>query len=148
MIEGRSRETIHASAQECYEFVLDLDRYRQADHKIGRVRSLAFDGHAGEVHYTGRLRGFPSPVMTHLIEADPYRSITVTSKPGTWQDRLSPFRGTFVFDAVDEDTTEVEHVEQLSFRGPARPLFERLLGDWLAQDTRAEVARMKALLEP
>lgn len=147
MIEGRARATIHAPAQACYDFVLDLDRYRQADHKIGRVRSLAFDGHVGEVHYTGRLRGLPSPVVTHVIEADPCRSITVTSKPGTWQDRLAPFRGTFAFVPVDEGTTDVEHVEQFSFRGPARPLFERALGPWLAEDTPAEVARMKALLE-
>lgn len=147
MIEGRARAVIHASAQECYEFVLDLDRYRQADHKIGRVRSLEFDGHAGEVHYTGRLRGLPSPVMTHLIEAAPHRSIAVRSKPGTWQDRLGPFHGTFAFVAVDADTTDVEHVEQMSFRGPARPVLERMLGAWLAADTPAELGRMKSLLE-
>lgn len=147
MIEGRAQATIRASAQACYEFVLDLDRYRQADHKIGRIRSLAFDGRVGEVRYTGRLRGLPSPPMTHVIEADPHRSIIVRSKPGSWQDRLGPFLGTFSFVPVDATTTQVEHVEQLSFRGPARPLFERMLGDWLAGDTPAELDRMKALLE-
>ncbi len=147
MIEGRAQATIHASAQECYEFVLDLDRYREADHKIGSVRALEFDGRVGEVRYTGRLRGVPSPPMTHLIEAEPYRSIVVRSKPGTWQDRLGPFHGVFTFTPVDAETTHVEHVEQLSFRGPARPLMERMLGTWLAADTPDEVARMKALLE-
>lgn len=147
MIEGRARTTIHAPAKACYEFVLDLDRYRQADHKIGRVRSLEFDGRQGEVHYTGRLRGLPTPPMTHLIEAEPYRSIEVTSKPGTWQDRLGPFRGTFAFLAIDDHTTDVEHVEQMSFRGPAKPVLERMLRGWLAADTPAELDRMKALLE-
>lgn len=147
MIEGRAQATIHASAQACYEFVLDLDRYREADHKIGTVRAMDFDGHAGEVRYTGRLRGMPSPPMTHLIEAEPYRSIVVRSKPGTWQDRLGPFDGVFTFTPMDVGTTDVEHVEQLSFRGPARPLLERMLGDWLAADTPAEIARMKVLLE-
>lgn len=147
MIEGRGRTTIRASARACYEFVLDMDRYARADHKIGRVRSLQFDGRRGEVRYTGRLRGMPSPTMTHLIEAEPHTSIVVRSKPGSWQDRMGPFLGTFTFTEGDDGTTEVEHVEQLSFRGPARPVMERLLGPWLAADTPAELERMRSLLE-
>jgi len=39
-------------------FVLDPDRYQQADLKMGTVHSVRWEGDRGEIHYSGRFRGF------------------------------------------------------------------------------------------
>jgi hypothetical protein len=61
VIEGRATRLVAATPTEVAAFVLDLERYRRADHKIARVRSLVGDDTAGEVVFTGRLRGLPTP---------------------------------------------------------------------------------------
>lgn len=147
MIEGRGEATINRPAKDCYDFVLDLDRYRTADEKVGKVFRIDFDGRNGEVFYSGKINGLPGPPMTHLIEADPYRRIVIRTKPRTWQAAVSPFYGEFTFEEVDDSTTRVVHVERLAFKGPWRTVMERALANWLEADTPAEVARMKAALE-
>ena len=45
------------------DFVLDLERYRQADHKIGRVGAIERHGTTGTARFAGRLRGLPGPSL-------------------------------------------------------------------------------------
>lgn len=146
MIAGEGTEVIRATPEECRAFVLDLDRYKQADRKLGTIKRVEFEGNRGEVTYTTRFRGLPGPPVTHTIELDGEHDIDVRSKPDTFDGRLSAFHGWFTFEDLGDGTTRVTHREELHLEGPAR-LLEGWLGSWLEQDTPDEVVRMKALLE-
>lgn len=51
VIVGEATETVKASPTDVFEFVLDLDRYRQADDKIGPVKSVERNGDRGTVTF-------------------------------------------------------------------------------------------------
>jgi Flp pilus assembly CpaF family ATPase len=40
VIVGEASTTVRASPREVFDFVIDLERYRQADRKIGRVGEI------------------------------------------------------------------------------------------------------------
>jgi len=147
MIAGEGTALIRRPAKAIYEFVLDLERYKQADTKIGTVHCVTWDGDRGEILYSGRFRGLPTPAVRQTITAAPYRRIDVRSIPGTLAHAMSGFHGLFTFDELADHTTRVFHREELVFRGPLRWVVEPLLRDWLAADTAEEVGRMKTLLE-
>ena len=147
VIAGEGSAVVRCSPRAAYEFVLDLERYRQADHKIGAVHSVAWHGDEGEVHYSGRFRGWPTPAVRQTITVEPYRRIDVRSKPGTAADALSRFHGVFTFEELGDGTTRVFHREELGLHPAVAWLLAPLLRDWLAADTPLEIARMKALLE-
>ena len=69
MIVGEATATVSASANDVFDFVLDLERYRQADRKIGRVGAIDDRGDRGSVSSSGSPpafatsdRAFGSPV--------------------------------------------------------------------------------------
>jgi hypothetical protein len=147
MIAGEATQWIRCSARDAYEFVLDLERYKRADLKIGTVYSVRWHGDEGEVHYSGRLRGLPTPAVRQLIYVEPCRRITVQSKPGTLAHRVSRFCGLFTFEELGDGITRVFHREEFTFLPPCKWLLEPLLRSWLETDTPQEVLRMKTLLE-
>ena len=65
MILGEAATTIAATPNDVFDFVLDLNRYRQADHKIGRVGTVQDNGADGLVQFSGRIRGLPGPSGTY-----------------------------------------------------------------------------------
>ena len=65
MIVGEASTTVSATPNEVFDFVLDLNRYRQADHKIGRVGTIDNEGDRGTVRFSGRIRGLPGPSGTY-----------------------------------------------------------------------------------
>ena len=147
MIAGEGTEVIHRPAKAIYEFVLDFDKYRKADHKIRAVHSVSWHGHRAEVHYSGRFRGLPTPSVRQIITVEPYRRIDVRSKPGTIAHFMSRFHGIFTFEELGEGMTRVFHREELVFRRPLGWFLEPPLRAWLENDTPQEVLRLKALLE-
>ena len=147
MIAGEGTQIICRPAKDIYEFILDLQRYRKADTKIGRVHSVQWHGQTAEIRYAGRFRGWPTPVVRQVITAEAYRRIDIRSKPGTLAHRIAPFHGLFILEPLDDATTRVFHREALDPPAPFKWLLEPLLGRWLADDTPAEVLRMKQLLE-
>ena len=46
MIAGAGTQLIRQPAKDIYEFVLDLERYKLADLKIGSIHSVAWNGTA------------------------------------------------------------------------------------------------------
>ena len=147
MIAGEGTQLIHRPARDIYEFVLDPQRYKQADLKIGTVHSVTWHGDRADIHYSGRFRGISTPSVWQSITVQPYRRIDVRSKPGTLAHFLSRFHGLFVFEELGEGTTRVFHREELVFRPPLNWLVEPLLRAWLEEDTPQEVLRLKTLLE-
>jgi hypothetical protein len=54
MIVGEATTTVSATPDEVFDFVLDQHRYRQADHKIGRVGTTRSPAHSPSAASSGR----------------------------------------------------------------------------------------------
>jgi hypothetical protein len=147
VIAGEGTEIIERPVEDCWGFVLDFERYMRADTKIARVDWIRWDGDRAEIRYAGKLRGLPASTTVQVIDVQPHRRIDVRSKPGTPQHAACRFHGWFTFDDLGDGRTRVTHREEFDFRPPLRWLVEPRLRDWLAEDTRHEVTRMKEMLE-
>ena len=64
IVAGEGRAIVQASAQDVLEFALDIDRYRWVDPRFRKVYRHRSDGDAGEICYSGTLRGIPAPPDT------------------------------------------------------------------------------------
>jgi hypothetical protein len=152
MIEGSAEVGIDRSGEEVLAFVLDLERYRTVDFKIGKVREVTGDeGPAsltGTAVFTGRFRIFPSPPMTVRYTLDPGRSLVFEMVPVGVIRYLVDFHGEFRCEPVaGAGGVRVAHIERFSFKAPGRWLIEPLFRSWLRQDTMEEMARLKEMLE-
>ncbi len=144
MITGEASTTVAASPRDVIEFVLDLQRYRQADHKIGRVGALERNGDHGTVQFSGRIRGLPGPSGTYpfTVTESSLRFGSPVAGPARW---FLDFEGTF--DCTHgADGTLVTHREVFTFKSPWKWLAEPLLRGWLQRDITEEMARLKTLV--
>ena len=144
MIAGEASATVTATSSEVFEFVLDLNRYRQADRKIGRIGPVTRDGDSGTARFSGRIRGLPAPPGTYPFTLSGSRlRFGSPSGPAGW---FLDFEGTFDCEETN-DGTIVTHREVFMFKRPWRWLAEPLLRRWLESDTAAEMVRFKQLIE-
>jgi hypothetical protein len=146
MIEGTGEIVIDGKPEEILDFILDLERYRLADTKIGKIKSFDRQGNTGTVRYRGKMRGLPTPTDTQTFVLDPGRSLQFRSVDSIWPGMLARFEGSFECEPA-EGGTRLVHREQFTFRGPGRFLAEPFLRKWLAEDTRQEMFRLKEHLE-
>jgi hypothetical protein len=146
VICGESTATIRRSPQEVLAFVLDFERYRQVDHKIGRIRAVERRGDDGLVTIRGRIRGIPLAVDRLAYHVVPNSRLELRSVPSVWPGAVVWFEGHFICEPA-EHGTRVSHRECLAFRRPFSWLFEPLLRAWLARDTAEEMVRLKRALE-
>ena len=146
MIVGEGTATVGVSPREVFEFVLDLNRYRQADHKIGRVGAIKRDGGQRHRAVLGTHHGHPEPVGHLPVHASPPRACSSGRRsPGSTSGSLE-FDGTFDCETTDAGTVVV-HREAFTFKGPLRWILEPLLRRWLAADTKQEMVRFKEIIE-
>ena len=145
MIVGEATATVNATTDEVVEFVLDLERYRLADHKIGRVGAMERHGDRGTVRFAGRIIGLPGPSGVYPFEVTPtgLRFGSPTAGAARW---FLDFEGTFEC-KESSDGTVVRHREAFAFKRPWRWLAEPLLRRWLESDTSEEMVRFKQLIE-
>lgn len=141
---GVGRATIACDPAAVLEFVLDVDRYRRADHKIGRVHFTRRDGNCGEVRHSGRILGLPAPAATLAFELTSPSRLDFRGVAMPWP--LRGFHGSFTCVATPGGT-QVVHRECFAFGPVAGRLAQFVFGGLLARDTQAEVLRMKRLLE-
>ena len=129
------------------EFVLDLDRYRLADNKIGRVtQPVELDGDGvGRVRYWGRMRGTPPAPDTNIVRLTRWSELTFESAPRQPARLLLDFTGRFVCTEVDGGC-EVTHSYDVRFRRPLRWIYDPLLRSWLQDELDAELDRVQAIL--
>lgn len=144
-IVGEATQVVRATPEEVMSFVLDLERYRQADHKIGRVGKVERTGNSGFVQFSGRVRGLPGPSGTYPFTIADTRLVFGSPVAGLARWMLE-FEGSFECQRVDGGT-KVTHREEFRFKHPWRLLARLLLGRWLATDTAREMVRLKGLLE-
>ena len=143
MIEGVGEAVIAVPPQEALGFVLDLDRYRQADYKIGKVKWVRPDATGATICFKSKMAGLPGPYVTQRVDRTGDRLEVHTVAP-KWMNRVVSFEGLIDCTPVDGGT-RFYHREALIFHGPFR-LLEPLLRGWLARDTPAEVRRVAAML--
>ncbi|MHB8449964.1 MAG: hypothetical protein ACYDAQ_05890, partial [Mycobacteriales bacterium] len=74
--------------EQVLEFVMDLSRYRLADHKIGRVYAVERDGDDALVRFRPRFRGLPAPVVRQRMRLTRWSQVEITGAGG-WVDRLT-----------------------------------------------------------
>lgn len=141
---GRGEATIKRDPGDVLEFVLDVQQYRKADHKIGRVHFARRDGNSGEVRHSGRILGLPAPAATLAFELTPSSRLDFRGVSMPWP--LRDFRGSFTCEATPRGT-QVVHRECFTFGPVTGPMIRLGFGRLLAVDTQAEVIRMKRLLE-
>ena len=144
VICGEGRTVIRRSPKDILEFVLDVEQYRRADLKIGRVHYVHRDGNEGEVRHGGRLLGLPAPPAVLAFTLTPYSRLDFRGVTMPWP--LRGFTGFFTCEESPQGTIMV-HRECFIFGRVSGTLFRLLLGWWLKRDTPAEVLRMKRLLE-
>jgi ligand-binding SRPBCC domain-containing protein len=135
---------IRCDPSEVVEFVLDVNRYRKADHKIGGVRYVRREGNRGQVRHGGRFLGVPAPAATLSFELTPFSHLDFRGVSMPWP--LRGFHGSFTCRRTP-DGTQVVHEECFIFGPVSGRMFQALFGRWIANDTQAEVMRMKVLLE-
>ena len=146
MICGEGTAVIRRAPRDVLEYVLDLPRYAEADHKIRWIREVVRDGNQGHVRHGGMVRGLPGPPVTLTFELEPYSRLVFRNAPtglGRW---VFGFEGSFTCDETSEGT-RVVHRECFEFPAPLRWVAEPYLRDWLPRDTSEEMLRMKAILE-
>jgi Polyketide cyclase / dehydrase and lipid transport len=145
MIVGEATATVTASTNDVIEFVLDLNRYRQADRKIGHVGPMHRSGDHGTVRFAGRIRGLPGPAGTYpfTVTRSGLQFGSPIAGPARW---FLEFEGTFRCEQT-ADGTVVTHREAFMFKRPWRWLAEPLLRRWLETDTTQEMVRFKELVE-
>ena len=145
-IVGEASTTVRATPTEVIAFVLDLRRYKEADHKIGRIGAIHRSGDRGTVRFTGRLRGLPGPGGTYPFRITGDRLVVGTPTSGPARLFLAEFEGSFTC-APAAGGTRVTHREVFTFRRPWRWLANPLLRHWLPADTAREMQRFQALID-
>lgn len=146
MIEGIGEAVIRRPPDAILDFVTDLERYKQADWKIGRVLEVRRDGDRIFMRHDGTLRGIPGPPVALEMTIDGRRSACYRSVP-TFPSRVFlTFEGGF---ELTETTggTHVVHTERFRFFFPWRVIAEPFLRTWLVNDVREEMKRLKEILE-
>jgi len=145
VIVGEAQATVRVPPREVFEFVLDLERYRRADHKIGKVGRIERHGDTGTAEFAGRIRGLPGPSGVYPYTLGPthleFRS--PISGAARW---FLDFEGTFDCEETPEGTI-VAHREVFMFKNPWKWLAEPLLRRWLEADTAQEMVRFKQEIE-
>ena len=157
MIEGRGTVVIRRPAADIIAFVTDLNTYKRADWKIGRVYEQRREVEAGGddvfvMRHGGTLRGLPGPPVRLRMRVAADGSGAHYRSDGGVARWFLTFDGGFDFEPVIDDVdgaaaTRVTHVERFRFHWPCRVVAEPFLRAWIQRDVEAEVVRMKALLE-
>jgi ligand-binding SRPBCC domain-containing protein len=143
-VTGTGTATIRCDPSVIMAFVLDVEQYRAADRKIGRLHYALRDGNRGRVRHGGRFLGLPAPAATLDYELTSTSRLDFRGVRMPWP--LRGFHGSFTC-ALTDDGTQVTHSECFIFGPVSGRVFRLLFGKWLSGDTRAEVVRMKRLLE-
>jgi len=144
VIVGEATTIVSLPPGEVFEFVLDLERYRQADRKIGRVGRVTRTGDSGTVQFSARIRGIPGPSGTYpfTVTASSLHFGSPVAGPAHW---FLDFDGRFDCEVTPAGTV-VTHREEFRFKRPCRWL-ERFLRSWLRADIVTEMVRFRALIE-
>lgn len=139
---------VHATPEAVLGFVLDLDAYRQVDHKITRVSSVVGPDASGRgsVQVWGKLPGLPPAPDRQNFTLERWSHLTLVGAPRQPGRLIFDFVGSFHCTPVDDDLTTVTHAYEFTFRRPFRFL-ERRIERTLSSEIDQEVRRLADILD-
>lgn len=146
MIEGIGAAVVNRSPEAIIAFVTDLETYKLADLKIGRILEQRRDGTRIFMRHDGTLRGIPGPAVSLEMVIEGRTSVRYRSVPSFPSRFVLTFDGGFDLEETVEGT-RVVHTERFRFFAPWRWVAEPFLRAWIAADVSAEMVRLKAILE-
>jgi hypothetical protein len=140
---------IRAEPRAILEFVLDLNRYKEVDHKfvrVGKVVGPDAEGH-GSVQLWGRLKGLPPAPDRQDFVLERWSRLTFTGAARQPGRLVFDFVGGFVCELAEDGATRVTHSYEFTFKGPFR-LIERRLTPWLQQEIETEMTNLATAITP
>ena len=146
MIEGVGEAVVQRPPQAIIDFVTDLERYKKADWKIGRVLESRREDGRIFMRHDGTLRGLPGPAVSLEMFVEGTTSVSYRSLPTFPSSWMLTFDGGFEL-AETPEGTRVVHTERFRFFPPWRFVAEAFLREWLAADVAKEMVRLKEILE-
>lgn len=148
VIETIGRVVVPQLAEEVLTFVCDLERYRVADTKIGKIIQPAelSDAGIGTARYRGRVRGLPTPADTNDVHLQRWSRVDFVGSSDSWMRKVLDFHGWFTCEETDAGTV-VEHGEHFEFHRPGSWLMEPFLRKWLGADMDNEMVRLARLVD-
>jgi hypothetical protein len=149
MIEGRGTVVIKKPAAAVLAFVCDLEKYKRADWKIGRVyEQRRLTSSSFFMRHGGTLRGLPGPPVALVMTLDAGGAHYQSAGGGGVARFFLSFDGGFDIEPVDGGAAvRVTHVERFRFHLPWRLVAEPFLRAWIQRDVEAEVLRLRDLIE-
>ena len=119
VIEGIGAAVIARPPAAIVDFVTDLERYKLADHKIGRVLEQRRDGNRIFMRHDGALRGVPGPAVALEMVIEDALTVRYRAVPTLPSKLVLTFDGGFDLRETPEGT-HVVHTERFRFHQPFR----------------------------
>ena len=130
------------------EFILDVERYKAVDSKIGTIHWVHRSRDKREVtfRFTPRLGPLPGVVRsTQRVTRIGDHAVSITALPSR-VDRLARFRGSMNVTPVDDGVLVRRRLE-FWITPPLRPVLGPVLQRFLDRDVPAELAAVRNVLE-
>jgi len=144
--------TVGCAPETYLEFVLDVERYREVDDKIGPIAWVRRQGDLTELKFRPRLPGMnmPEPYAVSQMRLTPGQRIDVrlAPLPRNLANRLvSKFTASFACEPVAGGQTRVTRMISFRFNPLVRWLFEPTLRRTLPESVERELRLAKEILE-
>lgn len=146
-VVGEAEVVIRATADQVLALVMDVERYRSVDAKIGTIHWVrrSADGDRVTFRFTPRLCPVPALLRSTQHVTRRGDSLHITPEPSL-TDRLARFEAT-VECARHEQGVLVRRRLTFWLAAPLRPLLGPSLRRWLAKDVPAELEGARRVLE-
>lgn len=147
-VVGEAETTIRTTAAEVLEFILDIERYKTVDSKIGTIHWVRRtpDGREVTFRFTPRLGPLPAVVRsTQRVTHNGDHSVSITTLPSR-VDRLARFQGSMKVTRTDDGVLVRRRLE-FWLAPPLRAVLGPVLRRFLSRDVPAELAAVRNVLE-
>jgi hypothetical protein len=149
MAAGTATATIRTSADEYLAFVLDVERYRQVDDKLGRIDWVRTEGYVTEFRFRPKVPLMPwSPKVVSRMTLTPGQRIDVRYAPkphNRLAHAVSSFSAFFDVERADEGVRVTRSVT-ISLPRLLRPIERLTLGRRLQASVERELALTRDVL--
>lgn len=150
MAEGTATATFACTAEEYLAFVLDVERYRQVDDKLGPIEWVRTGGNVTEFRFRPKMPLMPwSPKVVSRMTLTPGQRIDIQYAPkpnNRLAHALSSFSAFFKVDAAAEGICVTRSVT-ISLPTPLRPIERLTLGRRLQASVERELALTPTVLD-
>ncbi len=149
MAEGRATGTLQCTADEYFAFVLDVERYRQVDDKLGRIDWVRTEGNVTEFRFRPKMPLMPwSPKVVSLMTLTPGERIDIQYAPKP-HNRLARALSSFsAYFAVEPAADGIRVTRSVTISLPATlgPIERLTLGRRLQASVERELALTTSVL--